>query len=58
MSPNGRNRGGKIIASNNLYTIILALAFCIVLATAVFVAYKCHSQYGTIFRVPKPPLWR
>jgi len=52
MSPNGQSRGGKAAASNNLYTAILALAFCIVLATAALVAYKCYFQYGTIFRIP------
>jgi hypothetical protein len=56
MSPDGRSRGGKnITAANNIYTIILALAFAVVLATAAFVAYKCYLQYGTIFKVPKPP---
>ncbi len=58
MSPNGQTRGGKIIASNNLYTAIIALAFCVVLATAAFVAYKCYFQYGTIFRVPEHSLPR
>jgi len=52
MSPDGRNRPGKLIASSNLYTAILALSFCVVLATAVFVAYKCYLQYGTIFKIP------
>jgi len=52
MSPNGQSRGGKVIASDNLYTVILALAFCVVLATAAFVAYKCYFQYGTIFKIP------
>ena len=48
MSPNRK----KTAAPNNLYTVILALAFCIVLATAALVAYKCHMQYGTIFKIP------
>jgi len=52
MSPNRQSRGGKVSASNNLYTVVLTLAFCIVLATAVLVAYKCYFQYGTIFKVP------
>jgi len=58
MSPDGQSRGGKIVASNNLYTAIVALAFCVVLAAAAFVAYKCYCQYGTIFGVPKRPLSR
>ena len=51
MSPEGQTRG-KIVASNNLYTAILALTFCVVLATAALVAYKCYSQYGTFFKIP------
>lgn len=53
MSPVGLARSGKkIIASNNLYTAILAVAVGVVLATAAFVAYKCYVQYETIFRLP------
>ena len=52
MSPDGQIRSRKTVASSNLYTAILALAFSAVLATAAFVAYKCYFQYGTIFRVP------
>ena len=52
MSPNGQARGKKITVPDNLYTIILALAFCAVLATAVFVAYQCYTQYGTILKIP------
>jgi len=53
MSPNWQTRGGKVTASDNLYTVILALAFCVVLATAAFVAYKCYFQYDTIFEIRK-----
>jgi len=42
-------QSGKVSIPDNLYTAILALAFITVLATAAFVAYKCSSQYGTIF---------
>jgi hypothetical protein len=52
MSPMGQARGRRIVASNNLYTVILALAFCAVLATAALVAYKCYYQYGTILKIP------
>ncbi len=52
MSPNMRIRGGKVIAIDNLYTVILGLAFCVVLATAAFVAFKCYMQYETIFNIP------
>jgi len=51
MSPVVQNRGKKIIAADNLYTVILAVAFFVVLATAVFVAYQCYSQYDTIFTI-------
>jgi len=49
MSPDGQTRGET---PSNIYTIILALAFCVVLATAVLVAYKCYFQYGTILKIP------
>ncbi|MHC4644976.1 MAG: hypothetical protein ACYTBJ_05725 [Planctomycetota bacterium] len=49
MSPDLMSRRAKAVASSNLYTVVLALAFCIVLATAVFVALKCYWQYATIF---------
>jgi len=48
MSP----KGPKPAVPNNLYTIILGLAFAAVLATAVFVAFRCYSQYGTVFSMP------
>ena len=51
MSPNGQPVGLKA-AANNLYTVILALAFAVVLATVVFVAYKCYFQYEIIFKMP------
>ena len=53
MSPNGQTRGKIVSIPDNLYTIILAMAFCVVLATAAFVVYKCQVQYGTIFQIPK-----
>jgi hypothetical protein len=52
MSPDGQRRSARALASNNLYTVILALAFCVVLATAALVAYKCYFQYDTIFKIP------
>lgn len=52
MSPDGQTRGRKLIASDNLYTVILAVAFCVVLATVAFVAYKCYVHYETIFKIP------
>jgi hypothetical protein len=47
MSPNGQPEIGK--KADDLYTVILALAFGAVFATAALVAYKCFMQYGTIF---------
>jgi hypothetical protein len=52
MSPEGQKSGVKPVISSNLYTIILALAFGVVLATAAFVTYKCYFDYGTIFKIP------
>jgi hypothetical protein len=52
MSADVQTRGRKVVALSNLYTIILALAFCAVLATALFVGYKCYTQYGTFFKIP------
>jgi len=51
MSPLLQSRGKKITAADNLYTVILAVAFLVVLATAVFVTYQCYSQYDTIFKI-------
>lgn len=36
---------------NNIYTAMLAMATLVMLATFVFVAYKCYSDYDTIFKV-------
>ena len=54
MSPDGPARGKKITPPDNIYTVMLAIAFCVVLAAAVFVAVMCYSQYGTIFKVGTP----
>jgi cell division protein FtsL len=51
MSPVLKSGSNKITASDNLYTVILAVAFFVVLVTAVFVAYQCYSQYDTIFKI-------
>ena len=52
MSPNRPGSSPKVTAPNNLYTVILGFALCLVLATAAFVTYKCYFQYGTIFKIP------
>jgi len=51
MSPVVQSRGKKIVAADNLYTVVLAVAFFVVLAAAVFVAYQCYTQYDTIFKI-------
>jgi len=55
MSADRPNRTKRVLANNNLYTAVLALAFAVVLATAVFVAFKCKTQYGTVFGAPEKP---
>jgi len=52
MSPMPQARGGKVSPANTLYTAILAVALGVVLASAAFVAFKCYTQYGTIFGMP------
>ena len=52
MSADMRMRGRKAVGANNLYTVVLALAFAIVLATTALVAYTCYFQYGTVFKIP------
>jgi len=52
MSPNGQTQPKKAAPSDNIYTVILTVAFFVVLATAAFVAYKCYSHYGTIYKIP------
>jgi len=49
MSPVGQIRPARPNTANNVYTAMLALAFGVVLATAIFVAFKCYSQYGSLF---------
>ena len=41
----------ETVKNSNMYTVILAIAFCVVVATAAFVAYTCYTQYGTIFKI-------
>jgi len=51
MSPITPTAGKRVSVPDNLYTVVLALAFFIVLATAGLVTYLCHTQYGTIFKI-------
>ena len=53
MSPAVQSRGKKISIPDNLYTVVLAVAFCVVLATAAYVAYQSYAQYQTLFAIPQ-----
>jgi len=52
MSPNGPTAGSRVAPVSNIYTVILAVAFSVVLVTAALMAYKCYIQYGTVFKIP------
>ena len=41
----------KTAAPNNIYTAMLAMATIVMIATFAFVAYKCYSDYDTVFKV-------
>ena len=41
----------KVTAESNVYTGLLALALLAVVASAGFITYLCHTQYGTILKV-------
>jgi hypothetical protein len=51
MSPVNKSHR-KVIAPNNLYTAVLGVSFVILLVTSAFVAFKCFTQYGTLFTIP------
>jgi hypothetical protein len=51
MSPVMQTQDKRAPKSNNLYTVVLAIAFFMVLATTALVAYLCYTQYGTIFKI-------
>lgn len=52
MSPRELIAAKKQPPSDNLYTIIIALALLAALFTVTLVAYKCYFDYGTIFTIP------
>jgi len=52
MSPSGQTPGKGIGIPDNIYTVILAIAFGVVVASAAFTAYMCYSQYEAIFTMP------
>jgi len=51
MSPKSNIRGKKIVVISNIYTALLALALGAVCGAAVFVAFKCLTQYEVIFKI-------
>jgi len=51
MSPAMSGRSKKVSVPDNLYTVILAVALCAVVGTAVYVAFQCLTQYDTIFKI-------
>ncbi|MGA2323595.1 MAG: hypothetical protein ABSG22_07085 [Sedimentisphaerales bacterium] len=52
MSPEAQIRSAKPAAMSNLYTVLLAVAFGVMSATAAFVAVKCYFIYETLFKIP------
>ena len=42
----------KIAVPSNMCTAFLAVSFGILVATIAFVAFKCFTQYGTLFKIP------
>ncbi len=46
MSPMPQSQRTKVAIPNNAYTAILAVALGVVIATAVFVAFLCQTQYA------------
>lgn len=39
---------------SNAYTVYLALALGVVIASAAYVAFMCFTQYDTIFKIVGP----
>ncbi len=52
MSPEGQVRSVKPAAPSNIYTVLAAAVFALVLATAAYVAFECYMQFGTLFKIP------
>ncbi len=57
MSPIMQTQDKRVSVPDNLYTVVLAIAFCVVLATAALVAYLCYTQYETIFKIASENLY-
>jgi uncharacterized membrane protein len=54
MSAESNIRTGKPAVFSDVYTALLALAFAVVLSTAIFMMVKCMSEYGTLFAIARP----
>jgi hypothetical protein len=46
--------GIKVVAQNNIYTTMLAVALAVVLASAVYVTFASMTQYEALFKVVRP----
>jgi hypothetical protein len=51
MNPTAPDGSRKVLTSSNVYTVFLGISLGILIMTAAFVAYKCLSQYGTLFSI-------
>jgi hypothetical protein len=40
--------------ASDLYTVVLAIAVMVVLASAAFVTFRLNKDYGTIFKTGSP----
>ncbi len=54
MSPEINPGSRKMDAFSDVYTALLALTFVVILSTAVYLAIKCATEYGSIFGIAKP----
>jgi hypothetical protein len=45
---------GRIVPQSNAYTVMLAVALAIVVASAVYVSIKLSGDYNTLFNIVKP----
>jgi hypothetical protein len=54
MSPEINPRTGKLAAFSDIYTALLAVTFLVVFSTAIFLAVKCTTEYGSIFSIARP----
>jgi hypothetical protein len=54
MSPDNQVRTGRPAFFNDIYTALLALTVAVVLGTVIFLAVKCMTEYGTVFKIAKP----